>query len=60
MTNMRYIVEGTEIARKAIGAENVDKIFMKNDRTIGPMNYQGILEQIGRMKLQNHFEEKRC
>ena len=56
-TNRLYYMAGFDIACKYMGKEQVKKIFFReNGRVYGSC----ILEQIGRMNLQNNYNEESC
>jgi len=62
VTNQLYVSEGLSLAEKVYG-----KMKMDGDSTINSIFFHngkgkgiGILEQIGRMHLQNNFDEESC
>ncbi len=57
LTNLLYVQAGMEIAQQLYGEEGTKQLF-STDR--GNMKHKSILEQIGRMFLQNQFSEESC
>lgn len=65
VTNMHYVSAGSVVATEAIGADGLLRSF-----NIGPVGYFGnvrgpikgkaILEQVGRMKLQDNYDDNLC
>lgn len=56
-TNMHYVIEGLRIAHDVYGKEEAQSMF-----TFPSGNFKGagILEQIGRMRLQDGYSENDC
>ena len=58
MTNLYYILEGVEVVKFIVGDEIYEQFFERN--TTDGLRNQGLLEQFGRMVLQNGFSYKEC
>lgn len=57
VTNMFYVLEGLSFSQKVYGEVESKKIFFNSRDS---MIKKGIAEQIGRMIIQNNFDEASC
>lgn len=62
MTNLYYVLEGYHMAKEVLGETHFNKLFTKTYKTHikEEMYHQVVLEQFGRMKLQNGFSPREC
>lgn len=57
LTNFIYVTEAQELLTDKYGADTFKSIFIKGN---GNYRYHSILEQIGRMSLQNKYGKSEC
>lgn len=59
MTNLYYVLEGYRMAKEVLGEIFFSKLFIKT-YIREELYHQVVLEQFGRMKLQNGFSSREC
>lgn len=57
IANQYYVNHGISIAESCLGKDEAKKVF-SNER--GSFKNKGIAEQIGRMSVQNNYDEESC